>query len=71
MIPCISAENMRLSDAYTISNYVQSMELMFRAAMGVFKAYHWDGRTAIVAGSGNNGCDGFALACILKEKGYD
>ena len=71
MFPCISVENMRLSDAYTIANLVPSLVLMHRAAMGVFKAHHWQGSTAIVAGSGNNGGDGFALACILKEKGFD
>ena len=71
MIPCISVENMRLSDAYTIANFVPSLELMHRAAMGVFKAASWDGRTAIVVGSGNNGGDGFALACILQTKGFD
>ena len=71
MIPCISIENMRVSDAYTIANFVPSLELMYRAAMGVFKAYHWQGSTAIVVGSGNNGGDGFALAWILKERGFD
>ena len=71
MIPCISVENMRLSDAYTIANFVPGPELMHRAAYGVFKAVNWEGRTAIVVGSGNNGGDGFALACILKEKGLD
>ena len=67
MIDCISVENMRLSDAYTIANLVPSLELMYRAAYGVFKAVNWSGNTAIVVGSGNNGGDGFALACILKE----
>ena len=71
MIPCISVENMRLSDAYTIANFVPGLELMCRAAYGVFKAFDWHGSTAIVAGSGNNGGDGFALACILKERGFD
>ena len=71
MIPCISVENMRLSDAHTIANFVPGLELMHRAAMGVFKAASWDGRTAIVVGSGNNGGDGFALACILKKEGFD
>ena len=69
MIPCISVENMRQSDAYTIANLVPSLELMYRAAYGVFKAYPWPGTTAIVVGSGNNGGDGFALAWILKERG--
>lgn len=71
MIDCISVENMRQSDAYTIANLVPSLELMYRAANGVFKAENWYERTAIVVGSGNNGGDGFALACILKEHNYD
>lgn len=71
MIPCVSVENMRLSDAYTIANFVPSLELMYRAAMGVYKAVSWKGSIAIVVGSGNNGGDGFALACILKENGFD
>lgn len=71
MIDCVSVANMRQSDAYTIANFVPSLELMYRAANGVFKAVNWKGRTAIVVGSGNNGGDGFALACILKEHGYD
>ena len=71
MIPCISVENMRLSDAYTIENLVPSLELMYRAAYGVYKAVSWKGRTAIVVGSGNNGGDGFALAWILHQNGFD
>jgi len=71
MIPCVSVENMRQSDAYTIASLVPGPELMYRAAYGVFKAYHWRGSTAIVVGSGNNGGDGFALARILKERGFD
>lgn len=70
MFDCVSVENMRRSDAYTIANYVPSQELMYRAAWGVFKAATWQGRTAIVVGSGNNGGDGYALACILKEHGF-
>ena len=71
MLDCISVENMRQSDAYTIANLVPSLELMYRAAHGVFQAVNWTGRTAIVAGSGNNGGDGFALAWILRQKGLD
>ena len=67
MLDCISVENMRLSDALTIEKYVPSLELMHRAAVGVFRAVEWQGRIAIVVGSGNNGGDGFALACILHE----
>lgn len=71
MIPCISVENMRLSDAYTIDNLIPSLELMYRAAYGVFLACEWNAPVAIVVGSGNNGGDGFALACILKERHID
>ena len=38
MIDCISVENMRQSDAYTIANLVPSLELMYRAAYGVYLA---------------------------------
>lgn len=67
MIDCISVENMRQSDAYTIANFTSSLELMYRAAYGVYTATSWDRPAAIVVGSGNNGGDGFALACILAE----
>lgn len=71
MLDCISVENMRQSDAMTIANFVPSLELMRRAAMGVFLAADWKGKVAIVAGSGNNGGDGFALACILRRENID
>ena len=71
MLDCISVENMRRSDALTIEKYVPSLELMHRAAEGVFRAVDWQGRIAIVVGSGNNGGDGFALACILNEHKID
>ena len=68
MLDCISVANMRDSDAYTIAHFVPSLTLMHRAALGIFRAHDWQGRTAIVCGSGNNGGDGFALACILAEQ---
>lgn len=71
MIPVISVANMRDSDAHTIADFVPGLELMHRAAMGVFRAVSWKGSAAILVGSGNNGGDGFALACILKDHGYD
>lgn len=71
MLDCVSVENMRLSDAMTIGKYVPSLELMRRAAEGVFRAVNWHGKVAIVVGSGNNGGDGFALACILRRKNIE
>ena len=67
MLDCISVENMRLSDQQTIAELVPSLELMGRAALGIFRAEDWQGPVAIVAGSGNNGGDGFALAVLLQK----
>lgn len=67
---CINVENMRLSDAATIAAGIPGKVLMYRAAKGIFQAVNWFGRVAILAGSGNNGGDGFALACILQEHGF-
>ena len=69
MIPCISVANMRESDRMTIARFVPSLTLMYRAAMGVFLAADWPEETVIAVGGGNNGGDGFALACILKSRG--
>lgn len=71
MLDCISISNMRRSDALTIEKYVPSRTLMYRAAMGVYLAVAWHGSIAIAVGSGNNGGDGYALACILKRNGID
>ncbi len=65
----VSVENMRQSDQRTIEQSVTSAELMHRAAKGIFDAVAFTGKVAIVCGSGNNGGDGYALACILAESG--
>lgn len=70
--PVISVQQMRDADAYTIAHETPSLELMRRAAQGVFDAYDgWEGRkTLIICGSGNNGGDGYALASILSDHGF-
>lgn len=74
----VSVAMMRASDAYTIAHFVPGRELMRRAAQGIFDAADaaladtggWQGkRVAILAGSGNNGGDGYALAGILAGQG--
>ena len=67
MLDCISVQNKRDSDNYTIANFVSSLELMHRAAYGVYLSGQWQGSTAIVVGSGNNGGDGYALSCTFKN----
>ena len=70
-IDCVSVATMRESDARTIAGGVPGVTLMYRAALGVCRAVRWHGKTVIVTGSGNNGGDGYALACILRERGQD
>ncbi len=65
----VSVKNMRESDAHTIAEHTTSAELMYRAAQGIFNAVKFTGKVAIVCGKGNNGGDGYALACILCQNG--
>jgi len=69
-IRCVTVENMRTSDACTIAAGTPGKVLMYRAARGIFHAVSWYGQIAVLVGSGNNGGDGFALACILQEQGF-
>lgn len=67
--------SMQKADNYTIWELgVPSMVLMERAALAAVeemeRASMDFGRTLVVCGSGNNGGDGFAIARILKERGY-
>ena len=73
MVKTVSVAEMRAADQYTIGKGTPSLELMRRAAQGVFDAYpSWgEKRTLIVCGSGNNGGDGYALASILKDRAFD
>lgn len=67
----ISVDKMRKSDEYTIKKYTDSKTLMLRAAKGIYDLEIWYGKKiAIVCGSGNNGGDGYALACLIAKHGY-
>ncbi len=70
----LSVENMRESDRATIEAGTPSRELMWRAALGIYEAMKENldktKKALIVAGTGNNAGDGYALALILKENGY-
>ncbi len=71
--PVLSVAEMRQADADTIANGTPSVELMRRAAQGIFDAYDgWkDAKTLVICGSGNNGGDGYALAQILAGHDFD
>ena len=65
----VSVAAMREADRRTIENGTPSLELMRRAAQGVFDAYgDWSGKAVLIlCGGGNNGGDGYALAEILQD----
>ena len=67
MIPVLSVENMRKSDAWTCEHVTPGRELMARAARAIFEAVDWRAPVAILCGSGNNAGDGYALALLLRE----
>ncbi|MGN0765108.1 MAG: NAD(P)H-hydrate dehydratase [Christensenellales bacterium] len=69
---CVSASVMKESDRLTIEGGVGGDILMQRAAQCVYDSVDWTSKKIyIVCGKGNNGGDGYALACILAENGYD
>ena len=65
----LTVQSMRDSDARAIAGGVPGRELMGRAARAIFDAAEWLPPVAVVCGKGNNGGDGYALACLLKEAG--
>ncbi|MCM1058164.1 MAG: NAD(P)H-hydrate dehydratase [Firmicutes bacterium] len=76
----VTAEEMRRADSFTIQEIgIPAMVLMERAALAAFEAAEGHcrkhpeaGKTALVmAGVGNNGGDGLALARMLSEAGFD
>lgn len=68
---CVSTEVMRESDRWTIENLVPSKELMERAGKAIFDQVDWKGPVGVICGKGNNAGDGFVVASLLKDKGFD
>lgn len=71
-----SKEQIHNADAYTIDNEpITSINLMERAAQAcvdfLLKQIHKNQVILMFCGNGNNGGDGFAMARLLYEKGYD
>lgn len=71
MSQVVSVETMRKSDAYTIEHFVDSKELMRRAGVAIFQSADWKDTVGIIAGKGNNAGDGYVVARLLQEEGYD
>lgn len=75
MVPVLSAEQVRQADAHTIAHEpIASIDLMERASTACFErlqALYPSGRVLVVAGPGNNGGDGLALARLLHQAGRE
>ena len=69
MIRILDVASMRESDAAAIASGIPGKELMARAGRGIFRAAEWKPPVAVVCGRGNNGGDGFVLACLMAEAG--
>ena len=69
MIPVLSVEDMRRSDATAIAEGTPARELMFQAGQAFFRAFPWKGPVAVVCGKGNNAGDGYVLASLLSDAG--
>ncbi len=70
----LTAEAAKANDLYTIHTLgIPEPRLIHLAAYAVLDALQTGGydvrRPLILCGSGNNGADGFALACLLKDGG--
>ncbi|MBL7909957.1 MAG: NAD(P)H-hydrate dehydratase [Bacteroidia bacterium] len=71
-----SAEQIKQIDEFTIANEpISSIDLMERAAMActkrVMKLVNTEDDIIIFCGKGNNGGDGFAIARLLLERGFN
>jgi len=76
MKPLLSAQAAKANDMHTINILGVSEEtLIDRVAQSAFNTLQAGGydllAPCILCGSGNNGADGLALACLLKRLGYN
>ena len=69
----LSVKEMRDADAYTIKNFVDSKELMYRAGEAIFYVGDWNigDKVLIAAGSANNAGDGYVVAELLNIEGIE
>lgn len=74
MIELLTPAEMGRADALAIAGSVPGIELMRRAGLAVADACSrmagHSGQVLVLAGSGNNGGDGFVAAKVLRQRGY-
>ena len=68
MIPIVSVDLMRASDAYTIKNFISDIDLMEKAGKGISLVCSSPGPYAVICGPGNNGGDGYVCARYLAMR---
>jgi len=75
MVPVLTARQVREADAHTIAHEpVASIDLMERASKACcerVQALYPSGRVMVIAGPGNNGGDGLAIARLLHQAGRE
>lgn len=71
MIEVVSKHLMQESDRYTSNNITKSIELMERAGRRVYEEVHWHDKILILCGTGSNAGDGYVIARLLHDDGYD
>jgi hydroxyethylthiazole kinase-like uncharacterized protein yjeF len=70
--PILTAAQMRAAEAAAIAAGTPGLTLMERAAAGAARAilaHHSASSAAVLCGPGNNGGDGWGIACLLAEAG--
>lgn len=68
----LTPSEMRFAEQMLTANGISEIELMRRAAEGIFRAAQpWKGKVGILCGGGNNAGDGYALALLLSECGCE
>ena len=76
MINILSSDQTREADRYTVQHQpIASIDLMEQAASAFVDAFsaeypYLDKVISVYCGTGNNGGDGLAIACLLSEYGY-
>ena len=68
MISVTTTKNIKNSEELMFETKISNLDLMKRAGVECSKNFEFDGRVAILSGTGNNAGDGYVLAYELYKK---